>query len=172
VQVKAADRELVAVQKPAPVDALTVHEQPVEAAVVEHPQWFLALPDDQRVAARDSRVVEPDVRGDAAADPGPAALEGKDLKVVVLEDEIAAGGVERVSRGLEPGRCRRLRGDRKLGRGGRGASLEKLISGADQQFVSSPILRRCYRASIFRSNSDGRISRNVLGNGPLTLISL
>ena len=123
MQVKAADRELVAVQKPAPVDALTVHEQPVEAAVVEHPQWFLALPDDQRVAARDSRVVEPDVRGDAAADPGPAALEGKDLKVVVLEDEIAAGGVERVSRGLEPGRCRRLRGDRKLGRGG-------LIAGA------------------------------------------
>jgi len=118
VQVKAADRELVAVQKPAPVDALTVHEQPVEAAVVEHPQWFLALPDDQRVAARDSRVVEPDVRGDAAADPGPAALEGKDLKVVVLEDEIAAGGVERISCGLKPSRCGRLRGDWKLSCGG------------------------------------------------------
>jgi hypothetical protein len=133
MQVKAADRQLVAVQEPAPVDALAVHEQPVEAAVVEHPQWLLALPDDQPVAARDSRVVEPDIRGDAAADPGPAALEGKDLKVVVLEDEIAAGGVERVSRGLEPSRCRRLRGDRKLGRGG-------LIAGAFEDRRASEAL--------------------------------
>jgi len=63
-------------------------------------------------------VVEPDVRSDAAADPGPAALEGKDLKPVVLEDEVAAGGVERISCGLKPSRCGRLRGDWKLSCGG------------------------------------------------------
>jgi hypothetical protein len=118
VQVKATDGQLIAVQKPAPVDALAVHEQPIEAAVVEHPQWLFALPDDQSVTARDGRVVEPDVRGDAAADPGPAALEGKDLKLFVFEDEVATGGVERVSGGLKPTRGRRLRGNRKLGRGG------------------------------------------------------
>jgi len=118
MEVKATDRQLVAVQEPAPIDRLAIHEQPVEAAVVEHAQWLLALPDDQCVAARHGRVVEPDVRGDAAADPGPAALEGKDLKLVVLEDEIAAGGVERVSRSLKPSWCGRLRGDWKLSCGG------------------------------------------------------
>jgi hypothetical protein len=116
VQVKATDGQLVAVQEPAPVDALTVHEEAIETPVVEHPQWLLAFPDDQCVATRDGRVVEPDVRSDAAADSGPAALVGKDLKLVVFEGEIAAGGVERVSRGLEPSRRRRLRGNRKLGR--------------------------------------------------------
>ena len=73
MQVVAADHDLVAVGQRAPLHALAVDEHAVEAAIVEHAQP-VGLADDQRVAAGDGRVVEADVGGQAAADPGPLAL--------------------------------------------------------------------------------------------------
>ena len=74
VQPVAADDDLVAVLQRAPLDALAVDEHAVEAAVVEHAH-AVGLAHDQRVAARDGRVVEAHVGGEAAADPRPLARE-------------------------------------------------------------------------------------------------
>ena len=67
VQAVAPDDDLVAVAQRAPLDALAVDEDAVEGAVVEDPD-AVGLAHDQRVAARDRRVVEADVGGQAAAD--------------------------------------------------------------------------------------------------------
>ena len=56
------------------VDALTVDEHAVEAAVVEQPH-AVRLAHYQGVTARDGRVVEADVGGEAAPDPRPLARQ-------------------------------------------------------------------------------------------------
>ena len=70
----AADHDLIAVRERAPLDALPVDEHAVEAAVVEDAQT-IRLADDQRVTAGNRRIVEPDVGGEAPADPCPFALQ-------------------------------------------------------------------------------------------------
>jgi hypothetical protein len=83
VQVVAADDDLVAVGQDAPLDALAVDEDPVEAAVVEDPH-AVGLAHDERVPAGDGGVVEAHVRGQAATDPRPLALERHDPDLVAL----------------------------------------------------------------------------------------
>jgi hypothetical protein len=110
VEAEAADRQLVAVLQPPPLDRLAVEKDPVEAAIVQDPQAPAGLGDDQGVAARDAGVVEAQVGGDAAADPGPAALdrEDDDLAAVVLPGQIVALPREQVPSLLQPAR-RQLR---------------------------------------------------------------
>ena len=116
----AADHDLVAVRQRAPFHPLAVDEHAVEAAVVEHAQ-AVGLAHDQRVPARDGRVVEADVGGQAAADPSPLALEreGDDVVVVGAVGEVLAGLVEPVAQLVEPALILDLRGqlhDRWSGR--------------------------------------------------------
>jgi hypothetical protein len=87
----AAHDDLVAVLEGAPFDPVPVDEDAVEAAVVEHPD-AVRLAHDQGVAARDGRVVEADVGGEAAADPRPLAGERDDgERLPVLVGEVLAG---------------------------------------------------------------------------------
>src|SRR4051794_20828744 len=109
----AADRELVAVGERAPLDPPAVDRDAVERTVVEHPNPRL-LTGDQRMTARDRRVVEADVGGQRPPDPGPLAGHGADDDAVVLrERDVAPRGGETGPRLLQP---RRRRGP------GRGAS--------------------------------------------------
>src|SRR5918996_2322596 len=116
IEVVAADRQLVAVQEPSPVDRLAIDEQAVEAAVVEHPQRLFGLPDDQAVAPRDGWVVEAGVGRDAASDPRPATLQAEDLDALVAKGKVSTRGVDLVARLTQPFGRRRLGGDRKLSR--------------------------------------------------------
>src|SRR4051794_33575252 len=87
----AADDELVAVAQRKPPEPLAVDEYAVEAAVVEHAH-AVGLAHDQRVAARDGRVVEAHVGGEAASDAGPLARQlVNDRLFAVFVDEILAG---------------------------------------------------------------------------------
>src|SRR5947208_7807603 len=61
VQPVTADHDLVAVAQDAPLDALAVDEDAIEAAVVQHAD-AVGLADYQRMAARHGRVVEAHVR--------------------------------------------------------------------------------------------------------------
>jgi len=58
------------------------------------------------VPSRDAGVVEADVGGDAAADPGPAALDREDLDLVVLaaEGQVVPRSRELPTRFVQPGR--------------------------------------------------------------------
>ena len=66
------DDDLVAVGQRRPLDAAAVDVDAVERAVVEH-AYAVGLGDDQRMTARDGRVVEAHVGGQRAADPRPLA---------------------------------------------------------------------------------------------------
>jgi hypothetical protein len=83
VQAVASDDDLVAVGQHAPLDPLAVDEHAVQAAVVQHAD-AIRLADDQRVAPRHRRVVEAHVRGQAAPDPRPLALERRDAHAARL----------------------------------------------------------------------------------------
>src|SRR4028118_2017473 len=87
----AADRELVAISQLAPFDELAVDVDAVEAAVVEYAQGLVVLPDHQRMATGDARVVEAHVGHGAAAKPVPALLQREDAHLaVVLHGQVAA----------------------------------------------------------------------------------
>src|SRR3954467_12510137 len=77
VQAIAPDDDLVAVGQDPPLDALAVDEHAVEAAIVEDAH-AVGLAHDQRVPARDGRIVEPDVGREAAPDPRPLTLQRGD----------------------------------------------------------------------------------------------
>jgi hypothetical protein len=104
--VVAADRQLVAVAQRSPLDRLAVEEEPVEAAVVENAQWPARLGDDQGVAAGDAGVIEPQVGGGAAPDPGPAAFDlgAADRAVLLAQDEEASRLLQFRSRLRQPAR--------------------------------------------------------------------
>jgi hypothetical protein len=104
VEAEAADRQLVAILQPSPLDRLAVEEDAVEAAVVQDSQPPARLGDDQGVAAGDAGVVQAQVSGDAATDPGPASLdrEDDDLAVVALPGQVVALPREQVTRLLQP----------------------------------------------------------------------
>src|SRR3954453_22736692 len=77
VQAIAPDDDLVAVGQDPPLDALAVDEHAVEAAIVEDAH-AVGLAHDQRVPARDGRIVDPDVGREAAPDPRPLTLQRGD----------------------------------------------------------------------------------------------
>src|SRR5437763_548233 len=99
----AADHDLVAVRQRAPFDALAVDEHAVEAAIVEYAQP-VGLANDQRVAARDCRVVESDVGCQAAPDPRPFALKRKRDHLTARRSvgEVLAGLVEAIADLVKP----------------------------------------------------------------------
>ena len=104
VQAVAADDDLVAVGQRAPLDPLAVDEHAVEAAVVEHAH-AVGLAHDQRVAARDGRVVEAHVGGEAAADPRPLARSAaRPPSVALLEGEVLPGLGDQAARLVEAAR--------------------------------------------------------------------
>ena len=80
----------------APLDALAVDEDAVEAAVVEHADAVDAA-DDERVAARDRGVVEAHVRREPATDPRPLAgqRDDDDLLAILEAEVLARVGEER-----------------------------------------------------------------------------
>jgi hypothetical protein len=87
----APDDDLVTVSEDPPLDPLAVDEHAVEAAVVEHAD-AVGLAHDERVAARDGRIVEADVGGKAPADPRPLARQRDDSQVIALaEGDVLAG---------------------------------------------------------------------------------
>jgi len=98
IEPERADRDLVPVLQLAPVDALPVEEHAVEAAVVKD-AGPAAVAVDQRMTPRHGRVVEAEVRRQAAADAGPAVLKRHDPHavlvvegdVITLADECSAG---------------------------------------------------------------------------------
>jgi len=82
--------DLIAVFQDRPLHALAVHEHSVEAAIVEqaHP---VGLTPEQRVPARHGRVIQAQIAGQAAPNPGPLAGERHHFLVPVLaEREILA----------------------------------------------------------------------------------
>src|SRR4051812_30574080 len=86
----APDDDLVAVLQQPAVDARAVDEHAVQAAVVEQPDP-VGVAHDQGVPPRDRRIVEPQVRGEAAADTCPLARERHGLQLLALfVDEILA----------------------------------------------------------------------------------
>ena len=90
-QAVAPDDDLVAVLERPAVDARAVDEHAVEAAVVEQAH-AVGLAHDQRVAARDGRVVEAHVGGEAAPDPRPLARQrDRPQLAAVLVAEVLAG---------------------------------------------------------------------------------
>src|SRR5919108_2020962 len=94
VQPVAPDDDLVAVGQDTPLDALAVDEHAVEAAVVEDAH-AVGLAHDQGVPPRDRRVVEADVGGQAAAHPGPLALERRHPDVAgLVPGQVLAGFAE------------------------------------------------------------------------------
>src|SRR5215211_6398127 len=100
---EAADRDLVAVLELGELDPLAVPEHSVQAAIVEDASGSVVLAVEQRVAARHRWVVEPHVGREAAADPGPAVLQGNDPHaLVVLEREIVALPDQGLAGLLEP----------------------------------------------------------------------
>ncbi len=103
VQVMAADHDLVPVGQRAPLDALAVDEHAVEAAVVDHAQ-AVGLAHDQRVPARHRRIIEADVSRQAAADPGPLALEREcgHVPVVATVREVLARDVDPITQLRDP----------------------------------------------------------------------
>ena len=111
VEAEAAHGQLVAVAQRPPFDRLAVDGDAVEAAVVEDPKRLAGLGDDQRVAAGDAGVVDAQVGGGAAADPGPAAFDQEhvDLVVIALHRQAVAGARVRLACLLKPaGRPRPL----------------------------------------------------------------
>jgi hypothetical protein len=100
------DRKLVAIAQGCPLDRLPVEEDAVEAAVVENPQWPARLGDDQGVATGDAGMVESQVGGGAAADPGPAAFDlgAADRPVLLAQGEEATGTLQLRSRLSQPAR--------------------------------------------------------------------
>jgi hypothetical protein len=116
VEPEAADRDLVAVAQGLQLHLGAVDEDAVEAAVVEHAQLLAGLGDDQRVAARDGRVVEADIGVLAAADPGPAAFDREGLDpLAVVVDEVVAVARQGVGGGFQPLRQLGVRGQDLLG---------------------------------------------------------
>src|SRR5688572_1915346 len=101
-QLEPAQGELVVVLELAPVDALAVDPDAVQAAVVEHPDR-LPLAVNERVAPRHGRVVEAHVRRKAAAQPGPALLQRDypDPFAIVVR-EVVTTCHERLARLLQP----------------------------------------------------------------------
>src|SRR5207247_487 len=88
------DDDMVAVLERTPFDAAPVDVDAVERAVVEDAR-AVGLMDDQGVAARDGRVIEPHVSGQRAADPRPLALYRHALlPATVLEGQVLAGCVQ------------------------------------------------------------------------------
>ena len=86
----APDDDLVAILQRLAVDARTVDEHAVEAAVVEQPHT-VGLAHDQRVATGDGRVVEAHVRREAAPDASPLACQRHEplLAVLLVADVLA-----------------------------------------------------------------------------------
>ena len=84
MEVVAPDDDLVVVGEQTPVDALAVHEHPVEAAIVEDVEAARPV-DDQRVPTRHGGIVEPDLRRGASPDPRPRLAQPE-------RDTLAAGG--------------------------------------------------------------------------------
>src|SRR4051812_47989219 len=74
-QARGAEADLVAVLERRAVDPRAVEEGAVAAAVVEQDGLAVAV-DDQRVAAGDRHVLEFDVGGDGASDPGHTVMDG------------------------------------------------------------------------------------------------
>src|SRR5579884_34730 len=103
IQPVATDHDLVAVGQRAPLDALAVDEHAIQAAVIEDPQP-VRLAHDQRVPARDGRIVEADVRGEAPPDPRPLALERvrDHILLVVAVGEVLARVGEPLAELIEP----------------------------------------------------------------------
>ena len=92
-----------------PVDARAVDEHAVEAAVVEQPH-AVGLAHDQRVAARDGRVVEAQVGGEAAADARPLARQRDRAQLAaLLVDEVLARLLDALARACAS-RCVAVRG--------------------------------------------------------------
>src|SRR5664279_4230645 len=110
MQAVAADHDLVAVGQGAPFDSLAVDEHAVEAAVVEDAEP-VGLAHDQRMAPGYRGVVEADVSGQAAPDPGPFAPEPeRDHALIGLAvGEVLAGLVEAVAQLIEPALILELR---------------------------------------------------------------
>ena len=148
--------ELVAVDQRAPLDAPAVDLDAVERAVVEH-AYAALLVGDQRMTARDGRVVEADVGGQRAADPRPfPADRAHDDAAVLLEREVAPGTAEARSRLLEPrrglcgpaDRLERIRADARQGAGGLGVIVESwvhqdsFLPGSDRPLRSGSIKLR------------------------------
>ena len=87
----------------APLDALAVDVDAVERAVVEH-AYAVGLADHERMTARDRRVVEADVGGQRAPDPGPLLVQRRhDVAAGLLVGEVLAGHGEPVASLLQPG---------------------------------------------------------------------
>src|SRR5436190_18363361 len=82
VQTEAPDDDLVAVLELVPVHPLAVQEHSIEAAVVQHTHAAV-LAMQQSMPPRDRGIVEPDVRREAAPDPGPPFLQGDHSNAVV-----------------------------------------------------------------------------------------
>jgi hypothetical protein len=104
VEVEAADRDLLAVAQLVHVDPLAADEHAVQAAVVED-AGVAVLDVDQRVAARDGRVVEADLGRQAAADSRHPAAQLDDAQAAtVVVGEVVAVVLERAARLGEPAR--------------------------------------------------------------------
>src|SRR4051794_24076155 len=90
----APDSDFVAVGQRRPVDAIAVDVDAVERAVVEH-AYTVRLVHHQRMTAGHGRIVEADVGGQRAADPGPFARDGRhDAAAGVLVGQVLAGNGE------------------------------------------------------------------------------
>ncbi len=89
MQAEASDRDLVAILELVPVDAVTVHEDTVQAAIVQDPA-LLAVAVQKRVAAGDRWVVEADVGRQAAPDARPTLRERQDANLIVLPSQMDA----------------------------------------------------------------------------------
>src|SRR4051794_20092236 len=83
VELVAADDDLVTVAQRAPFHAPAVDLDAVQRAVVEHPYTAL-LARDQRMTARDRRVIEANVGGQRAADPRPFPADRADDDAPIL----------------------------------------------------------------------------------------
>ena len=86
---------------------------PLSLGVVEHSQrGRRRVPEiEQSVAAGDAGMVETDVGGDAATDPGPALLDLEDPdRVLAASDQVAPRAGESLARLLEPARWQVLPG--------------------------------------------------------------
>ena len=82
-------------------DALAVDEDAVEAAVVEHAD-AVVLDEQHGVAARDGRILEAQLGRQAAADAHRVAGHRDGAHAAgVVEDEVAAGLLERVAGGVD-----------------------------------------------------------------------
>src|SRR5205085_6766576 len=98
------DHDLIPVFELVPVDPLAIQEDSVQAAVVEYSDASL-VPVKQRMAARDGRVVEAHVRGEASAEPCPSLLERYYANLaVIVEREVVDSRLQVGTCVRQPGR--------------------------------------------------------------------